>query len=394
MTRAKEGLTTLVQGHVLLKEHEFIEVDGVKMLSEGTVLLDKTNAVHPQNMARLFGRALANEDNAFIKTIAFGNGGTQVDVTGDITYNTPRDGLQLGDGEWEARLYHETYREIVDDSDINIGDGDGASPGDDPDSIEHVSGPGVRSIENLLSGSTVTSVIVSATLNPFEPSGQVISQQGGVDGEDNLESDFTFDEIGLFTPGAPAVNTAGYQNVDVGDKNNLNDSGLSINTSYQFQIAVDGASAATITILTPGVGTGDGVSAPLNAITFGDLVTLLNVASADLDTAGAFAAITDSDPSQLGGFETFGFLRFESQLAGSTSSISLTDIDLFTNLSGFASIQSPIPGEDAGIRNDPINPTTERERMLTHIVFSPVLKSADRILTLTYTLIITVAPTA
>jgi len=393
MSMTQDGLATLVRGHVLLKEHDLIVVNGESVISEGTTLVDTFNAVHPQNMARLFGRALANEGNSFINTVAFGNGGTQIDVTGSITYNTPRDGLHAGDNEWESRLYHETYRETVDDSNVTIGSGPGSSPSNDPASVEHVSGPGVKSIENLTTGSTVTSVVISATLNPFEPSSQVISQQGGVNGESNTEADFMFDEIGLFTSGAPFGDTPGYQNVDIGAKNSIQDSGLSPSTTYQFSILVDGTNSSIVSFVTPSVGTGDGTNAPSSAITYGDVVTILNVVSGDLDTVGAFASITDSTPTQSGGVETFGYLKFESNTSGSGSSVLVTDISLFVDLSGFVSIQTGIAGEASGIRNDPTNPTTERERMLTHVTFSPVAKSSDRIISLTYTLLLTVAPT-
>ena len=52
-----------------------------------------------------------------------------------------------------------------------------------------------------------------------------------------------------------------------------------------------------------------------------------------------------------------------------------------------------IAGQDAGVQNDPVNPLTERERLLSHLVFAPVLKSANRTLTVTYSLTIAVART-
>lgn len=176
----------------------------------GKIEVDKFNAIHPQNMARVIARALANESNFFISRMAFGNGGTIVDVAQNITFKPPRDGLNPGDNGWEARLYNETYSEIVDDSNISIGSGLGTSPADDPTSIEHVSGPGVRSVEDLTDGSTISSVIIQVTLNPNEPSSQYLSQLGD---DTNTESNFTFDEIGLYTSGAPPVNTSGVQYV-------------------------------------------------------------------------------------------------------------------------------------------------------------------------------------
>lgn len=387
-------MVTKVIGHCIAKEHEYrMDGDRVVLLDDGNVVLDKSNAVHPQNMARIFARALANEPNHFIHRVAFGNGGTEVDVTGNILYNPPRDGLNPGDGYWEARLYNETYSEIIDDSNIGIGSGPGASPFGDPTSIEHVSGPGVRSSEDLTLGATVSSVTISVILNPNEPSGQVLSQQGGVNGETNPNADFVFDEIGLFTDGAPNVSSSGYQNVDIGIKRSRDDTGLLPNTQYSFNIAVDGGVSQVVTITTPAVGTGNGITAPVNAITYSDLITVLNIPGGDLVSAGASASITDSIPTQDGGVETYGYLKIESGSSGDNSSVLVSDVTLFQSLSGFVATTSPVSGRDAGVRNNPLDPVRERERMLTHLVFSPVLKSADRVLSITYTLNIVVART-
>ncbi len=75
-----DDFSTRVIGHVVVKEHD-------KVGDAGRVLLDQKNAVHPQNMARIFARALANESNYFIHRIAFGNGGTDIDVASNIIYN-------------------------------------------------------------------------------------------------------------------------------------------------------------------------------------------------------------------------------------------------------------------------------------------------------------------
>lgn len=381
-----DDFSTRVIGHVVVKEHD-------KVGDAGRVLLDQKNAVHPQNMARIFARALANESNYFIHRIAFGNGGTDIDVASNIIYNPPRDGLNPGDNYWEARLYNETYSEVVDDSNLNIGSGPGSTPTGDPDTIEHVSGPGVRSVEDLTVGSTVSSVVINAVINPDEPGGQSESQEGGIEGETNLNSDFTFDEMGLFTDGSPQTNTSGYQDINVGGKESKHDTGLAPNSTYSFTIEIDGGTPINISVTTPTVGTGDGVSAPLNAITYGDLVTVLNIPGGDLDSAGARALITDDIATQDGGIETYGFLRFESYSSGSISKISLTDTTMFAALTGFLSLESPINGTNAGVRNDPLTPENERERLLTHLVFSPVTKTADRVLSITYTLNIVVART-
>lgn len=354
-----------VKGHLLIKD------------DLGNILLDKQNAVHPQNMARVIARALANEHNFFINEMAFGNAGTVVDAAFQITYKTPNDGQAPDPAGWESRLYNETYAEIVNDSSLLIGTGLGAVPAGDPSSVEHVSGPGVRSSEGPIFSSQT---LVEVVLNPGEPRGQFLTDvQGPVE---DTESDFTFDEIGLFSSGAPHVATAGFQNVDVSNKTVASDTGLATNSTYVFNIKVDGGVIQNISITTPLTGSGIG-----GEILYSDLLTLINT-----QVTGAVASI--SNPSLS--INTFGFLKFSSLTTGAASSILLSQPGagsfLFTNLAGFITpLLTPVPGFDQGIQNDPVNFTRERERMLTHIIFSPVLKSSNRSLTILYTLTVSVA---
>lgn len=383
-----------ILGHVHVQETPAVLVDGVWVPSgEPTVRCDKFNAIHPQNMARIIARALSNESNSSIYRVAFGNGGTRIDVAGNIIFNPPRDGLNPGDNGWEARLYNETYHEIVDDSNVSIGSGPGSTPSGDPASVEHVSGPGVRSIEDLTPGSTVSSVVITVVLNPNEPKGQALTQIGSAEGNLSSEADFMFDEIGLFTKGLPNVATSGYVNVDVGNKESKHATGLTPNTSYSFSVRIDGGAPVTITFNTPLSGTGNGINAPLGSITYGDVVSILNSNTSALKIGGGAVFITDDIPSQQGGAETYGYLKFVSLSSGVSSSIQVTDVNLFGSLDGFTSILTPVIGSSAGVRNDPVLPATERERLLTHLTFSPVEKTADRMMTITYTLMVVVART-
>lgn len=354
-----------VKGHLTIRD----SVDGI--------VLDKDNAIHPRNMARIISRALANENNSHIDRIAFGNGGTVVDAAYQITYNPPNDGQSPDPAGWESRLYNETYSELIDESNVNIGTGDGADPSGDPTSVEHVSGPGVRSNELGLT----SEVVIEVVLNPGEPSGQYdTDNQNPVE---NTESDFTFDEIGLFTAGLPANETAGSQSVNVNNKTATDVTGLAPSFTYKFKIAVDGGALQNISITTPSSGSGSS-----GEILFADVIPLINA-----QVVGVVASISD------GVNQTYGKIKFTSESTGTSSAVLIEDLGagnyqsdfLFSNIVGFASIEAPSAGQDAGIQNDPTTFTRERERLLTHIIFSPVLKSANRTLTITYTLTVAVA---
>ena len=381
----------------------------------GNTLLDKTNAVHPQNIARVIARALSNESNAFIHRIAYGNGGTIVDAAFSISYNTPNDGQPPDVRTWDSRLYNETYSEIIDEGNIAVNPligtdpgsagpntgarpGGGANPADDPASIPHVSGPGVRSNDLGLT----SEVVITSVLNPGEPTGQLATDTGATD----TESSFTFDEIGLYTEGAPAIDSNGYQNVDVGNRTAEDDSGLAAGQAYDFQIIIDGGAPETITFTTPVTG-GSGTG---GEILYGDLCEAINSGDTDWNAAwggssplpgsGTTIAITNNSTSftSILGAQTFGYLRVTSGSSGATSAVSLiagTTNDMFAALNppSGSVIQTAVAGLAAGVQNDPVNPTTERERLLTHLIFAPILKSANRVLTVAYTLTISVART-
>lgn len=375
------------------------------------VLVNKGNAVHPQNMARVIARALANEHNFYVYRIAFGNGGTQTDAAYTITYKTPNDGQAPDVRTWDSRLYNETYSEIIDDSvsptsllgtdpgsaGPNAGTraGGGADPSGDPPTVEHVSGPGVRSNELGLT----SEVVITAVLNPSEPTGQFGTDDQGP--TEDTETSFTFDEIGLYTSGGDASDSNGSQDIDVGNKTSEDDTGLLGSTLYSFIINADGAGATQISFTTPATGSGAG-----GEILYGDLCEALNTVDPVWAVSAALpgsssVAITDNTLSfpSITGAQTFGFLRFTSGTTGSSSSIALaagtvgTDMIASVNPTAGGTIETAVAGQDAGVQNDPVNFDTERERLLTHIIFSPVLKSANRTLTVTYTLTISVART-
>lgn len=400
-----------------------INVKGRCQIYDGNELIrDEHNAIHPQNLARVFAKALANEHNYFINRIAFGNGGTVVDAAYNITFKTPNDGQSPDDATWDSRLYHETFSKIIDDgqivvnpllgidpgsADINVGirTGGGSVPASDPVTIPHVSGPGVRSVDKGLT----SDVVITAVLNEDEPKGEFVIDM--VSPTQNSETVFMFDEIGLFTSGGQAIPSSGYQYIDIGNKTSEDDTTLLPNTEYSFRISVNGGNPTKITFKTPLAG-GSGTVTNPSAIVYGDLCEAINNGSQEWGMTGvnplpggAIVSITDTTDRfrSITGEVTYGYLRFSSATAGKTSSISL-DNPSWSNREtvSFASslnsplggtIQDPVIGAAAGIRNAPTIPSSERERMLTHLIFSPVLKTRNRKMTIIYTLTISLART-
>jgi hypothetical protein len=386
---------------------------------KGEVLVDKDNAIHPQNMSRVIARGLANEKNGSIWRIAFGNGGTEVTAANQIEYKSPNDGQPPDQSTWDSRLYKEVYSEIIDDglevvnqyigedpgsSDFNgQRPGGGSEPGYDPVTIPHVSGPGVRSNELGLT----SEVSVTCVLNQEEPKGQYISDINT--GVQEFESSFVFDEIGLYSAGAQAAAISAYQNVDVSNKVSTDPTPLLRNTKYGYVLVVNGADAVDIKFQTPdsgGTGTG-------GEFTYGDLCEAFNTQDPTWFTIEGYdgsilsavdVGISDSGdgsyPSINGG-QTFGYLQFKSKAFGVESSIevkTLNDpetIDLWggQGLNATPVISTLGLGSEPGVQNDPVNYLTERERLLSHVIFAPVLKSLNRVLTITYTLTISVART-
>lgn len=376
----------------------------------GNTVLDAYNAIHPQNMARIIARALANEAQSSIYRMAFGNGGTLVDAAFTVTYKTPNDGQSPDIATWDSRIYNETYSEIVDEgqttlnpllgtdpgsADLNTGvrAGGGAVPSSDPVAVPHVSGPGVRSNELGLT----SEVIISCTLNGNEPRGQFANDSVEV----STESDFVFDEIGLYTEGAPAINTSGYHQIAFGTvaKTSTDDTGLLAGTTHSYNITVDGGSLQTITFTTPG----SGGSGPGGQILYGDLCEAMNTNDPTwsiLPSApSATFQITDLTGGTfptIAGAQTSGFLQVQSPSSGATSAINLSGASTTAFLAQLnppsgAQLLAPVQGTVAGLQNSPTAPASQRERLLSHLIFSPVLKTANRTLAITYTITISVA---
>ena len=147
-----------VQGHIKIHDPE-----------SGKVYVNKRNAIHYENMSIALAESLSNAGQGFIYEMSFGNGGTNVDPTGIITYLTPN---STGTN---ATLYNQTYSKIVDARSVNNTD------------------PARNFLETRhVSGTNYTDIIVTCLLDYGEPEGQQ-----AFDTATNADDQYVFDELGL-----------------------------------------------------------------------------------------------------------------------------------------------------------------------------------------------------
>ena len=154
----KDTQGTLLQGHIKIHDPK-----------TGEVIIDKRNAIHYENMSIALAESLSNSGEGWIHEMSFGNGGTNIDPTGIITYLTPN---STGTN---ASLYNQTFTKVVDDRSVNNID-----PSRNKTEIRHIS------------GTNYTDILVTCLLDYGEPSGQ-----DAFDTASNAENLFVFDELGL-----------------------------------------------------------------------------------------------------------------------------------------------------------------------------------------------------
>ena len=117
----------------------------------GEEYVNKRNAIHYENMSEALALSVSNKTTGFIHEMAFGNGGTNVD------------------------LYNQTYYEVVDDN----------------SSLNTDAGRNKLTV-NHISGNIYSDIVVSCLLDYGEPSGQQ-----AFDNTSNFNDTYTFDELGL-----------------------------------------------------------------------------------------------------------------------------------------------------------------------------------------------------
>lgn len=300
------------------------------------VHLNKYNSIHPQNMSRIIARALSNEPNAHVGRIAIGIGGNKyVNRNGSVVvqYNSVNDGYK-GDNDKST-----LYNEVVSITDFST-----------------------RVIEKEF----YTQVI-------FEGVMPELTNQADIDyfdlpSDQKLFTNLTFNEIGLYSSGKS--NEKGYQDIYINFKKGeeltlqsgdeltgltSNDiTGKSVDHQF-FDISVDNAEPKRIYVNYN------------DSITYNDLVLEMNRKL----PINATAELTDRG------------IRIYSNTIGASSYINIkkTNDMMFNRVNGFVSIERPVYGADPSIPDN-------HDRLLTHLIFSPVTKTANRKFNIKYTLTI------
>jgi len=147
-----------MSGHIVIRDKETKEE-----------IINKRNAIHYGNMARIVAQALNNTADSYINFIAFGNGGTSIDSSGGkVLYRSPRVSEAY---EASASLYNKTYHKDIQ-----------GSQADEDNKIE------------IVTGASYTDIKMTVTLGYSEPSDQDV-----FDSSTTNTGDYIFDELGVFT---------------------------------------------------------------------------------------------------------------------------------------------------------------------------------------------------
>lgn len=158
IARPNEQGTVKIQGHIKIFDPVTNEV-----------FVDKRNAINYENFSLALAQSMSNQGYGTISQMAFGNGGTQIDDTGIITYLTPN---TVGP---TAALYNQTYSKVID-----------ASLPSDLDPARNF-----MQVRHVL-GAAYSDILVSCLLDFGEPAGQA-----AFDNATNLNGTYIFDELGL-----------------------------------------------------------------------------------------------------------------------------------------------------------------------------------------------------
>lgn len=179
-----ENLNVSVDGHVKIWNPESREV-----------FVDQHNAINPETMSILIANAIASYNNPYIYEMHFGNGGTIIDETGNITYKDVATNLENG---VLAGLFNATYFQVVDkdvdDPTLN------PNPTKNKIAVDHTE------------GLNYSDVVITCTIERGDPATTSLGNlttiaQDALDEATTFDGEFVFDEIGLKSKGLNGVNT-------------------------------------------------------------------------------------------------------------------------------------------------------------------------------------------
>lgn len=142
------------------------------------VLVDKYNAVNPETLSIVIANMLQGNNSQYVYEMHFGNGGTVISDTGNITYNEVEENLQLGT---VAELYNPVYYKVVDAADILNNEDETRNKVE----VSHEE------------GLPYTDLIITCTLEENQPETN----------EPLTTGELVFDEIGLKSRGIAGVNS-------------------------------------------------------------------------------------------------------------------------------------------------------------------------------------------
>lgn len=158
-------LNVKITGHVKITD-----------LNTKEVLVDRYNAINSEAMSIILANMLQGNNSKYIYELHFGNGGTVIDTTGNITYKDVAENLKLGT---VAELFNPLYYKVVDVNDDTNNDDNTRNYA----TFEHTD------------GLIYSDLVVTCTLEENQPETQ---QNTGI---------ITFDEIGLKSKGNAGLNS-------------------------------------------------------------------------------------------------------------------------------------------------------------------------------------------
>ena len=157
-----------MEGHILIRD--------ITDEEEPVELVNKRNAIHFGNMAKHLAQTLAGKANYDIHYMGFGNGGSNVNTLGKITYKTTNVSEAPDYTSPTSNLYALKYFKVVDDLAASN------------------TATSKNKIDVLPSSTSYTDIKVTCTLEFGEP-----SVQSNFDNSTDFMDDFVFDELGLFS---------------------------------------------------------------------------------------------------------------------------------------------------------------------------------------------------